>query len=670
MKWGMRVMKSNRFFFNTGVLRQNLRQHGWIGILYLLGIFFYLPLQLLMNNRSPYDSPIILADLFSDRVGRMQFMLLLIFPAAAGIFTFRYLQAKGSSDFQHSLPLSRERLLVSHLASGLILLVAPILVNACILALVKMMPDQAYDFRWYVLFKWLATMLILTVFMYIFTVFIGVCTGQSILQAVVVFILLVLPAALGELWDFHFRSYLYGYSSNHVNSSMNWSSYSPVVQLLNQTMNFFNRYSALIYTGLSILFGVAAFFLYRLRKTEAATQAIAFTYFNPLFRGGVMLCTMMVAGAYFHQSTDRFGWTWFGYIAGAVVGFIGVEMLLQKSWLIFSRKALIRFGGYTLLCALILYVPVTNISGYVTRVPETAKIEKTGLRLYPERYYVSRHGQFSNLADEEYSNAVRTFHKKLVDIRAKGSMPTSPTPIKTMDTSIEYSLKNGSVVSREYSNIALPLIEKELKPLLENESFKRANYNLDLLDQSIDRITLSGTYTAENRYQENPKSVVITNAQEIREFQDILKREILNMSYEDQVDGLLEWASISILPSGSSEKENYGWKKSFKELDAWLDSKGYATKVKLIPANVTDMEVVLLDRALASDRFSYPSGQAFRIHSSVNTPAAVTDKSKIQSILDNLSVYEAGDAGYIVKFDMTGTEQIIYGFVPEDRLVP
>jgi ABC-2 type transport system permease protein len=239
-----------------------------------------------------------------------------------------------------------------------------------------------------------------------------------------------------------------------------------------------------------------------------------------------------------------------------------------------------------------------------------------------------------------------------------------------MNTSIVYSLKNGSVVSREYNNIALPLIEKELKPLLENESFKRANYNLDLLDQSIDRITLSGTYTAENRYQENPKSVVITNAQEIRELQDILKREILNMSYEDQMDGLLEWASISILPSGSSEKENYGWKKSFKELDAWMDSKGYATKVKLIPANVTDMEVVLLDRALASDRFGYPSGQSFRIHSSVNTPAAVTDKSKIQSILDNLSVYETGDAGYIVKFDMTGTEQIIYGFVPEDRLVP
>lgn len=663
-------MKSNRFFFNLGVIRQDLRQHGWIGILYLLGLLFSLPLHMVMTELPPRAPRIVLQDLFSDGNGDIQHLLIMVFPVAAGIFIFRYLQAKGSADFQHSLPLNRDRLFLSHLASGLILLIVPILVNACVLAIVKMMPDLAYVFRWYVLMKWLVILLALTVFMYIFTVFVGMCTGQSILQTAVVFILLLLPAALGELWQFHFGTYLYGYSTYSIDNSMNWSNWSPLVQLLEQNLDQFNRYSAIIYTGLSCVFGAAAFFLYRLRKTEAATQAIAFSYFNPLFRGGVMVCAMMVAGAYFHQSNNNPGWTWFGYIAGAVVGFAGVEMLLQKSWQIFSRKALLRFGGYTLVCALILYVPVTNISGYVTRVPDTAQVEKTTVSLDGQIYSMFRNSRAYSQRDEAYINAIRELHKKLVVTRAKGPLPYSPTPIRTLNVDIAYWLEDGSVLSRAYPAIPVPLIEEQLKPLMETEGYKKTVFDLDLLDQSIDRITLEGAYYAEGRYAENPKTAVITNPQDIKEFQEILKRELQNMTYEDLTDRRLEWATVSILPSGKNDQSRYFWKKSFKELDAWMTAKGYATKVKLIPANVTDLEVVLMDPVLSADRHSFPSEQEYRFQTSVSTPVSITDRQKIESVLENMSIYESGAAGYMVKFKMTGTNQVVYGFVPEDRLVP
>ncbi|MDF2939136.1 MAG: hypothetical protein K0Q90_4509 [Paenibacillaceae bacterium] len=664
-------MKSNRFYFNMGVIRQDLRQHGWIGILYLFGLVFSLPLQLMMAEISPRAPKIALENLFSEGNGDLQFLLILVFPVAAGIFIFRYLQSRGSADFQHSLPLTRERMFLSHLASGLILLVVPVLVSAIAVGVVKMLPDLAYAFRWFVFFKWMITLLVITVFMYMFTVFVGICTGQSILQTAVVFILLLLPAALGELWQYHFRTYLYGYPTHFINDSMNWSTLSPVVQLLDQNLDRFNRYSAFIYTALSCIFGAAAFFLYRRRKTEAATQAIAFSYFNPLFRGGVMICAMMVAGAYFHQSNrNTMGWTWFGYIAGAVIGFVAVEMLLQKSWQVFSKRALIRFGGYTALCALLLYVPVTNISGFVTRVPEAAQVGKTSLSLDGRIYPIYRNSRTNIQRDETYINAILELHKKLVTTRAKGALPNSPTPIQTMNIQIGYWLDDGSVLSRQYNTIPVPLIEKQLKPLMETEGYKRATFDLDLLDQSIDRITLEGAYYAENRYQENPKTAVITNPQEIKEFQDILKREILRMSYEDLSSGLLEWATINVLPSGQNNQARYIWSKSFKELDAWMTAKGYATKAKLIPANVTDLEVLLLNTAYAAERYSYPSEQEFEFHSSLNSPVPITDKQKIESVLENMSVYQSGAAGYMIKFKMTGTNQVIYGFVPEERLTP
>lgn len=663
-------MKSNRFFFNPGVLRQDFRQHGWIGILYLIGLLFALPLQMMMTDRSPHTPKIVLDSLFDQGGGDLQIFFMLILPAAAGVFLFRYLQAKGSSDFYHSVPLTREQLFVSHVASGLALLVAPVLLTACAMAILKQMPDLAYAFRWYVFIKWLIIVLVITAFLYLFTIFVGICTGQSVLQTAVVFILLLLPAALGQLWQYHFETYLYGYSNYYSDARIQWMDLSPITYLLDNNMDRFNRYNTLGYAVAAIVFGAAAFFLYRRRKTEAATQAIAFSYFNPLFRAGVMVCAMMVSGAYFHSSNNGMGWTWFGYAAGALIGFVGVEMLLQKSWQVFSRTSAIRFGGYTALCALILYVPVTNISGFVTRVPETAQVEKTSISLEGRVYPIYRNSRTLGQTDEAYINAIRELHKKLVSTRAKGSLPDSPTPIRTMNFIIGYWLEDGSVLSRKYDTIPVPLIEQELKPLMETEGYKRATYDLELLDQSIDRISLEGEYYAEGKYDQNPKTAVITNPEEIKEFQQLLKKEILNMSYEDQTSGLMDWATISILPSGKNVEARFIWKKSFKELEAWLTAKGYASKARLVTANVTDMEIVSIDTSHSLDRYNFPSEQEFKLQSGINAPAAVTDKQKIETVLENLSLYEPGASGYLIKFKMTGTSQTIYGYVPGERFTP
>lgn len=42
-------MTSNRFFCSGGVIRQSLRQHGWIGLLYLVGLLFTVLLPLFMS---------------------------------------------------------------------------------------------------------------------------------------------------------------------------------------------------------------------------------------------------------------------------------------------------------------------------------------------------------------------------------------------------------------------------------------------------------------------------------------------------------------------------------------------------------------------------------------------------------------------------------------------
>lgn len=101
MKWGMPVMTRSRLFFNSSIIRQNLRQHGWIGILYTLLLLFVLPLEMFMES-NPLAEPNTVDNLFN--IGGADIAPFLIaFPVVAGLFLFRYLQSKMPSDLWHSL---------------------------------------------------------------------------------------------------------------------------------------------------------------------------------------------------------------------------------------------------------------------------------------------------------------------------------------------------------------------------------------------------------------------------------------------------------------------------------------------------------------------------------------------------------------------------------------
>lgn len=90
MKWGMSDMTRSRYYFNSSIIRQNFRQHGWIGIIYALGLMFALPLQLFMSI-DPNAKPQEIDHLFRIS-GNVQALFIITIPVAAGLFysdTFR-----------------------------------------------------------------------------------------------------------------------------------------------------------------------------------------------------------------------------------------------------------------------------------------------------------------------------------------------------------------------------------------------------------------------------------------------------------------------------------------------------------------------------------------------------------------------------------------------------
>lgn len=118
----------NRLFCNRGILIQNFRQHGWIGVLFLITLLFSLPLYIATEYR---DVPQQITSLFQAN-GEVQILFAITLPVAAGIFLFRYIQSGAPSDLFHSLPLRRKHLLTINLLTGYAMILIPIWITTAI----------------------------------------------------------------------------------------------------------------------------------------------------------------------------------------------------------------------------------------------------------------------------------------------------------------------------------------------------------------------------------------------------------------------------------------------------------------------------------------------------------------------------------------------------------
>lgn len=650
-------MTRSRYFFNSSIIRQNFRQHGWIGIIYALGLLFALPLQMFMSN-NPNAEPQEIGNLFRI-VGEMQMIFIVSIPVVAGLFIFYYLQSKSPSDMWHSLPLRREHLLTSHLVSGLLLLLIPVWLTAAVVAMVRQWGGNLYIFQGNDIWSWCIAVSILTLFLFCLSVFVGICSGQSVLQGITIYALLLLPAVGILLMDSHLSMYLYGYPelSAYHNNLENWS---PFIRMMNISGNPFSSVELWIYGGLSALFIGLSYLLYRKRHSEKAGQAIAFAYFNPLFKAGIMVCFMLIAGNYFAQmKQQQIGWVISGYAIGAVVGYIAAEMIIRKTWQIMTRKVPVEFAIYTALLGLLLYIPASGLTGYENKVPSEDKI--SGVFAGSSYWMYNRNGDsysgnfltdadlFSN--DKQYIEAVRKLHLAVTATRPenKSSKPYYDYS-QYQSFTVAYSLDNGRELLRKYL-VPLKGFEPELKAVMESEGFKRAQYAVSQLEKDIDLIRINNSVGNLN------KQVVISDPAEITEFKAILTKEILNMSYEDQTDDKAEVANIAPIVNidgiGSSSFFNYSWSASYHELEKWMEEKGYADKVRSNAEDVESAKLVKVDHNRSPENV-YDPELLLELADNENQVIVTEDKALLADILKQQRYYSYKNSNYLVKVQYKG----------------
>ncbi|MBM7661463.1 ABC-2 type transport system permease protein [Bacillus mesophilus] len=623
-------MQSKTSWFNKEIILQGFRSTGWLGIIYFLGLFFALPLRIIMfvteeesiyrhqffenNNLFSWNNDIL--TLFSGAV-----------PVLIGIFIFRYIQTKASSDLFHSLPVNRVQLYNHFVGIGATLVVLPILLNMMILFIMVPAFDLSVYFTITDILYWAGITILINLLAYMGTVVIGMVTGISIIHGVLSYIFLFLPIGLCLLLVFSLDIFLFGFTPDFYTGPElgKLSPLSRTVYLNNMPVTWGETG---IYLGLILVLFGCAILLYRKRRLEAITNPIVFPILRPIFKYGVTFCFMLFGGLYFGEVQNNFGWTVFGYVVGSIIGYLIAEMVLQKTW-----RVLGGFKGYLYFVVgmVVLLVAIHfDVFGYEGKVPETAEIEK--IYYGSERYLYFNEAEDFGLPieyfheEENFENIIK-LHQAIID--DKDRLKDQDLPSHPESVFIVYELKNGEKIVRDY---AIPGNDYAhlLKPIYESTEYKNVRFQAMQLEASeVEKLVFEPTIGYKQR------EVVISDKAEIVELLSVLKEDILVQEYENYNEGTISTIRIDLVSEDPHFETYHGLTASYPGVEKWLKDKGVYENA-VLTGDDFEYAILLGEQIIdINEYYTLPNNELVEKLNSLEDTTKVTNPTEILDLWKN-----------------------------------
>jgi ABC-2 type transport system permease protein len=446
-------MKSGILSFNKGLFMQHMRSILWISIFFLLSQIVLMPLGLMTALRDELKLEYLLQTdyrnfLFSFTY-ELQYLSYLVFPVIAGIVLTSYMTKKGSSDFMHSLPFKRGTQLFHVYAAGFALLALPILINAVILLMMRpFVKPITYSVG--NLLEWLGVSLFITLFMFIVTVMIGLFIGPALLQGIMVYGILVLPAGLIVMTLANARYFVNGLAVDSYTLKVMTDGIF-LVRAGAFAERPFSGMEWVIYLVLAAVIVAVSFYVYKVRPAEAVDEAIVFPFFRWAFIFVLTYVAMLIGGLYFSQFLGgSLAWTIAGYVIGAFAGYTLLQMIVQKSLrLVWPWKG---FAFYVLAILIILIPGTFAGKSYEKAVPEADEVEKVyigdSIEPFEHNFYTEeidlKKADAGFMKGADSIEEVQNVHAQLIDLGI-GVSDYEGSPV-----SITYGLKDGSRVQRQY----------------------------------------------------------------------------------------------------------------------------------------------------------------------------------------------------------------------------
>ncbi|WNS73761.1 DUF6449 domain-containing protein [Bacillus sp. DTU_2020_1000418_1_SI_GHA_SEK_038] len=624
-------MQSKISLVSREIWKTILRSVGWVSILYFLGLFIAVPLEILMTE-SKYEEHryfIRIENLFQSNA-EIQTVLSIALPVLLAIFLFRFLQVKHFSDFMHSLPLKRERIYHVFTLLGAVILITPVILNSLIVLIIYGPLDLQETLSIGDVFQWMGITIMFNLVIYMAAVFVAMITGLSVVQGGLTYILLLLPIGLIMLFSFNLPFYLYGFPEQYFMENK-IDSISPLValSLINERPVGWGEiiiYILLIFT----LYG-ASLWIYKHRRLEAVSQALIFPFMKPIFKYGATFCSMLLGGMYFGKMEGGTLWLIAGYLFGSILGYFIAEMVLQKSWriIIHIRGFLI----YACTMAVLFILFQFDFTQYEKNIPYTSEIERVH---FGNSYYrfIDSETEPYYLEDTDNIELIRRLHKEIV--ANKGESPSSRD-----SAFFVYELTNGKRIIRNYE-IDKNKYAQFYKLIYESQEYKRVtNEIFQVKEDQIEKITIQP-------FGPVSKRSIIVDPTEMEEAISILKDEINQATYEEIQDDRDAYSVIEIFQR-NDKTAMMQWRVSYEKFEQWLSEKGLLENARVNASDIDTAYIAPKDE-LDIDFRGFSHEEVFNQMENISNVLKITDKTMLETTLEDTKGYIDGPYVVAIKY--------------------
>ena len=459
MSWEVSTMRCGTSFFNKTVCKSCLKRYWpvWAALLMIQVLSLVLPV---LSARDFED----VSYIFRGLGGYGAVVMTFGFSVISAMTVFSWMYNARSTGFTAALPLRRENLFCSSALAGFTMVAGPAVITTVLLVLAAVGACGGAG-ALALAGEWLGKYLLLTLCFFGFACLCAHLTGTLWVLPAVYVLLNVAVVVFWFLISYVLHLLLYGFGGDIPNAALDLS---PIVRVF--IFDWGERpFPDWLGLGAYAVFGVVCLALALLlavrRRMESATDTVAVGWLKPVFRWvfaiGFTLCFSNLLYLIFFDE-DRFLFVPMGIflVLGAFIGWLIAEMLVRKSYKV--RSCLKTFPILAVLLVLLVVFCACGGFGYATRVPAAESIRGADLNY---------RGTDCSTEDPAEIEIIRQIHRKL---GAAG-------PADGLGVQITYGLKNGMVMSREFS--AESLDEEDREQLFRLVQQKRQKELEDLLQE-------------------------------------------------------------------------------------------------------------------------------------------------------------------------------------------
>lgn len=514
-------------------------------------------------------------------------------PLVAAMLMMSFFHKPAKALALHAQPYSRSKLFNSHVLSGWLMCIIPVVLTALLYlvfmreTLIHTIYETAADsifvmgspdtvsiniYTFGAVMKWLASSIGMMTFFYGLYILAGSLTGNSAMHLLLSGLFFIIVPALLLIVSTYCESYIKGFVSLPDWVSDVMRCFNPLIMMITSGIEtIVTAKTTLTYLVMGLVFIAAGGASYRLAKLEKVGDSMIFRPVEEIITYLVVFVGMTVFGFFFQSfKSDSKAFLIIGMVIGTLITFFITKVVIARSVKIFNMKNLKSLTIYVVIAALFTAFTVFDITGISKRLPKLEQVESVSCEYMFTGYDMDSFssGSFQGLSNigkltsPSVINKVYALQKYVVENElyrqerpvnyyysssATASYLEAGNMVLAEGVQFVYKYKNGSEFRRSFQ---FALDDKAAE--LINDIVTDPDYRASLtLSDKIDEKLYDDAYASIDCGEE---PVIVSEPDELKKIVEAYDEDVYNSNYIDIYNRIVSGEDVSAADEMPDEK--------------------------------------------------------------------------------------------------------------------